>query len=168
MAEYSHALHLHGGWPRLPATHHTRLREAHRGATALAGHIEICASETPHTWCDAPLLRSNYLLIPLSTGESVAFFGGGQREGVLIAGHYKKLARHIDKVNTKSWGYGVLDNFVVKQLPALVTWALSLVYASRQTLVEETRIVPVAGPDGESGTGKGPIPVCRYVSLCHC
>nr|CAD1833672.1 unnamed protein product [Ananas comosus var. bracteatus] len=58
--------------------------------------------------------------------ESVAFFGGGSREK---AQNSEKLLEHSKLLLRKKWLYGILDDFVTKQLPHNVTWGLSLLYA---------------------------------------
>ncbi|CAN1224690.1 ABC transporter D family member 1 [Linum perenne] len=61
--------------------------------------------------------------------ESVAFFGGGAREKNMIESRFKELLRHSTLLLKKKWLYGILDDFVTKQLPHNVTWGLSLLYA---------------------------------------
>ncbi|KAJ4841526.1 ATP-binding cassette sub- D member 1 [Turnera subulata] len=61
--------------------------------------------------------------------ESVAFFGGGTREKMMIESRFWKLLEHSMLLLKKKWLYGILDDFVTKQLPHNVTWGLSLLYA---------------------------------------
>ncbi|KAG5245171.1 ABC transporter family member [Salix suchowensis] len=61
--------------------------------------------------------------------ESVAFFGGGKREKAMIESRFKELLDHSMLLLKKKWSYGILDDFVTKQLPHNVTWGLSLLYA---------------------------------------
>ncbi|GAB2210132.1 hypothetical protein Droror1_Dr00015390 [Drosera rotundifolia] len=61
--------------------------------------------------------------------ESVAFFGGGARERAMIESKFQKLLNHSMLLMRKKWLYGILDDFVTKQLPHNVTWGLSLLYA---------------------------------------
>lgn len=61
--------------------------------------------------------------------ESVAFFGGGAREKAMIESKFEKLLNHSLLLMRKKWLYGILDDFVTKQLPHNVTWGLSLLYA---------------------------------------
>ncbi|CAN0919587.1 ABC transporter D family member 1 [Linum grandiflorum] len=61
--------------------------------------------------------------------ESVAFFGGGAREKTMIESRFKELLQHSTLLLKKKWLYGILDDFVTKQLPHNVTWGLSLLYA---------------------------------------
>ncbi|GMH08156.1 hypothetical protein Nepgr_009996 [Nepenthes gracilis] len=61
--------------------------------------------------------------------ESVAFFGGGAREKVMIESKFQNLLNHSMLLIKKRWIYGILDDFVTKQLPHNVTWGLSLLYA---------------------------------------
>ncbi|CAI9284630.1 unnamed protein product [Lactuca saligna] len=61
--------------------------------------------------------------------ESVASFGGGAREKVMIESRFNELLAHAKILLRKKWLFGVLDDFVTKQLPHNVTWGLSLLYA---------------------------------------
>lgn len=61
--------------------------------------------------------------------ESVAFFGGGAREKEMIESRFKELFNHSMLLLKKKWLFGILDDFVTKQLPHNVTWGLSLLYA---------------------------------------
>lgn len=61
--------------------------------------------------------------------ESVAFFGGGSREKAMIESRFKKLVDHSLLNLKKKWMFGILDDFITKQLPHNVTWGLSLLYA---------------------------------------
>ncbi|ERN14929.1 hypothetical protein AMTRI_Chr02g213560 [Amborella trichopoda] len=61
--------------------------------------------------------------------ESVAFFGGGARERAMVDSRFKELLRHSELLLRKKWLYGILDDFITKQLPHNVTWGLSLLYA---------------------------------------
>ncbi|PIA50702.1 hypothetical protein AQUCO_01200132v1 [Aquilegia coerulea] len=61
--------------------------------------------------------------------ESVAFFGGGAREKAMVNSRFRELLDHSKLLLKKKWLYGILDDFVTKQLPHNVTWGLSLLYA---------------------------------------
>ncbi|XP_076946754.1 ABC transporter D family member 1-like [Bidens hawaiensis] len=61
--------------------------------------------------------------------ESVAFFGGGAREKAMIESRFNEVFVHAKTLLKKKWLFGVLDDFVTKQLPHNVTWGLSLLYA---------------------------------------
>ncbi|XP_072974928.1 ABC transporter D family member 1 [Typha angustifolia] len=61
--------------------------------------------------------------------ESVAFFGGGSREKAMVEAKFRKLLEHSAILLKRKWLYGILDDFVTKQLPHNVTWGLSLLYA---------------------------------------
>ncbi|KAM7517453.1 hypothetical protein LguiB_016415 [Lonicera macranthoides] len=61
--------------------------------------------------------------------ESVAFFGGGAREKAMIESRFGELLDHSILLLKKKWLFGILDDFVTKQLPHNVTWGLSLLYA---------------------------------------
>ncbi|KAG1369924.1 putative ABC transporter D family member 1 [Cocos nucifera] len=61
--------------------------------------------------------------------ESVAFFGGGSRERTMVDSRFRDLLHHSKILLRKKWLYGILDDFVTKQLPHNVTWGLSLLYA---------------------------------------
>ncbi|KAL5566353.1 hypothetical protein UlMin_029517 [Ulmus minor] len=61
--------------------------------------------------------------------ESVAFFGGGAREKAMVESKFGELLDHSLILLKKKWLFGVLDDFITKQLPHNVTWGLSLLYA---------------------------------------
>ncbi|KAK9078104.1 hypothetical protein SSX86_002161 [Deinandra increscens subsp. villosa] len=61
--------------------------------------------------------------------ESVAFFGGGAREKAMIESRFNEVLVHAKTLLKKKWLFGILDDFVTKQLPHNVTWGLSLLYA---------------------------------------
>ncbi|KAK7311131.1 hypothetical protein RJT34_09056 [Clitoria ternatea] len=61
--------------------------------------------------------------------ESVAFFGGGAREKAMVESRFRELLSHSNHVLKKKWLFGILDDFITKQLPHNVTWLLSLLYA---------------------------------------
>eukprot|EP00252_Welwitschia_mirabilis_P019071 TRINITY_DN4324_c0_g1_i1.p1 TRINITY_DN4324_c0_g1~~TRINITY_DN4324_c0_g1_i1.p1 ORF type:complete len:404 (-),score=99.02 TRINITY_DN4324_c0_g1_i1:418-1629(-) len=63
--------------------------------------------------------------------ESVAFFGGGPREKAMIEAKFKDLQQHSEDLLKKKWLFGIVDEFVTKQLPHNVTWGLSLMYAMK-------------------------------------
>ncbi|KAL0461296.1 UNVERIFIED_CONTAM: ABC transporter D family member 1 [Sesamum latifolium] len=61
--------------------------------------------------------------------ESVAFFGGGAREKEMIESRFRELCNHSMLLLKKKWLFGIIDDFITKQLPHNVTWGLSLLYA---------------------------------------
>ncbi|KAI3462063.1 hypothetical protein Pfo_018726 [Paulownia fortunei] len=61
--------------------------------------------------------------------ESVAFFGGGAREKEMIESRFRALFNHSMLLLKKKWLFGIIDDFITKQLPHNVTWGLSLLYA---------------------------------------
>lgn len=61
--------------------------------------------------------------------ESVAFFGGGAREKEMIESKFGALFNHSMLLLKKKWLFGIIDDFITKQLPHNVTWGLSLLYA---------------------------------------
>ncbi len=61
--------------------------------------------------------------------ESIAFFGGGPREGRTVAAHYDALVAQLRKVVNIKWRHSVADDFFTRQLPFNVTWGLTLLYA---------------------------------------
>ncbi|GER47623.1 ABC transporter D family member 1 [Striga asiatica] len=61
--------------------------------------------------------------------ESVAFFGGGAREKEMIESRFRDLFNHSKLFLKKKWLFGIIDDFITKQLPHNVTWGLSLLYA---------------------------------------
>ncbi|KAI9165040.1 hypothetical protein LWI28_006462 [Acer negundo] len=65
--------------------------------------------------------------------ESVAFFGGGAREKAMVESRFRELLDHSLLLLKKKWLFGIMDDFVTKQLPHNVTWGLSLLYAVEHT-----------------------------------
>lgn len=65
-----------------------------------------------------------------SHAESVAFFGGGDREGRTISGRFELLLQHLKHIMKCRWGYGIADDFLTKNLPHNVQWIVSLIYAA--------------------------------------
>ncbi|KAG9444196.1 hypothetical protein H6P81_015536 [Aristolochia fimbriata] len=61
--------------------------------------------------------------------ESIAFFGGGLRERNMVESRFRELLSHSELHLRKKWLFGVVDDFITKQLPHNVTWGLSLLYA---------------------------------------
>ncbi|WOL09483.1 hypothetical protein Cni_G18236 [Canna indica] len=61
--------------------------------------------------------------------ESIAFFGGGSREKAMVESRFRELLEHCKIHMRNKWLYGILDEFITKQLPHNVTWGLSLLYA---------------------------------------
>ncbi|XP_014508756.1 ABC transporter D family member 1 [Vigna radiata var. radiata] len=61
--------------------------------------------------------------------ESVAFFGGGSREKAMVESRFRELLTHSKLLLKRKWLFGILDDFITKQLPHNVTWGLSLLYA---------------------------------------
>ncbi|CAL0320367.1 unnamed protein product [Lupinus luteus] len=64
--------------------------------------------------------------------ESVAFFGGGAREKAMVESRFIELLNHSKYLLKKKWVFGILDDFITRQLPNNVTWLLSLLYAVEQ------------------------------------
>ncbi|MBA0760996.1 hypothetical protein Gotri_023705, partial [Gossypium trilobum] len=60
--------------------------------------------------------------------ESIAFFGGGAREKAMVESRFRDLLDHSSLLLKKKWQFGILDDFVTKQFPHIVTWGLSLLY----------------------------------------
>ncbi|WOL12707.1 ABC transporter D family member 1-like isoform X1 [Canna indica] len=61
--------------------------------------------------------------------ESIAFFGGGSREKAMVDSRFRELLQHCKIHLRNKWLYGIIDDFITKQLPHNVTWVLSLLYA---------------------------------------
>lgn len=47
----------------------------------------------------------------------------------MVEAKFKELLNHSSSVLKKKWLFGILDDFITKQLPHNVTWGLSLLYA---------------------------------------
>lgn len=61
--------------------------------------------------------------------ESVAFFGGGMREGGTISRHLDALLAQLLKVSKARWAHAIVDDLLSKQLPHNATWCLTMLYA---------------------------------------
>ncbi|KAK9820297.1 hypothetical protein WJX72_008694 [[Myrmecia] bisecta] len=64
--------------------------------------------------------------------ESIAFFGGGAREGSTVSTYFNKLMGHLRRMIGIRWAYSIADDFFTRQLPQNVTWGLTLLYALDQ------------------------------------
>ena len=64
-----------------------------------------------------------------SHAESVAFFGGGDREAATVGARFSELLKHSASLARARWAHAVADDFFSKQLPHNVTWALTVLYA---------------------------------------
>ncbi|KAJ6806420.1 ABC transporter D family member 1 [Iris pallida] len=85
-----------------------------------------------------------FMLSRLRThAESVAFFGGGSREKAMVDSRFKELLDHSKVLLKKKWLYGILDDFITKQLPNNVTWGVSLLYAMEHK--GDRALTPVQG-----------------------
>lgn len=47
----------------------------------------------------------------------------------MVDSKFKDLLDHSEILLKKKWLFGILDDFITKQLPHNVTWGISLVYA---------------------------------------
>ena len=47
----------------------------------------------------------------------------------MVESRFQELLDHSKLLLKRKWVFGVLDDFITKQLPHNVTWALSLLYA---------------------------------------
>jgi hypothetical protein len=47
----------------------------------------------------------------------------------MVEAKFKELLTHSSSLLKKKWLFGILDDFITKQLPHNVTWGLSLLYA---------------------------------------
>lgn len=75
--------------------------------------------------------------------ESIAFFGGGPREGRTVAAYFDTLTVHLRHVANIKWMHSVADDFFTKQLPFNVTWVLTLMYALDQGEVADDPVAQV-------------------------
>ncbi len=75
--------------------------------------------------------------------ESIAFFGGGPREGRTVAAYFDRLTQHLLHVANIKWLHSVADDFFTKQLPFNVTWVLTLMYAVDQGEVANDPVAQV-------------------------
>ncbi|CAI5535931.1 unnamed protein product [Closterium sp. Naga37s-1] len=70
--------------------------------------------------------------------ESVAFFGGGDREHAVVADRFDRVMEHRRGVLSRRWFFGIADEFITKQLPHNVTWGLSMLYAMDYSLTDSS------------------------------
>lgn len=61
--------------------------------------------------------------------ESVAFFGGGAREGGTITRHLDSLLVQLLRVSRARWLHSIVDDLLSKQLPHNATWCLTMLFA---------------------------------------
>lgn len=47
----------------------------------------------------------------------------------MVEARFKELLHHSSLLLKKKWLFGIIDEFITKQLPHNVTWGLSLLYA---------------------------------------
>lgn len=47
----------------------------------------------------------------------------------MVESRFKELLSHSMSLLKRKWLFGILDDFITKQLPHNVTWGLSLLYA---------------------------------------
>eukprot|EP00039_Didymoeca_costata_P001964 m.56591 g.56591 ORF g.56591 m.56591 type:complete len:1243 (+) comp11047_c0_seq2:42-3770(+) len=70
--------------------------------------------------------------------ESVAFFGGDQVEGETCRKNFNSMMESEYNLARSVFQHSVTDDFIIQQLPAIVTWGLSFLYAVRmRTITEE-------------------------------
>eukprot|EP00051_Salpingoeca_urceolata_P007072 m.93906 g.93906 ORF g.93906 m.93906 type:complete len:1288 (+) comp15107_c1_seq1:555-4418(+) len=67
--------------------------------------------------------------------EAIAFFRGEQREKAVVHGHFEDLANHNRRMMSVHWLHDIFDDFIVKELPHIVTWAFSFLYVVRAAAV---------------------------------
>ena len=85
-----------------------------------------------------PLVRARYVHTRLRThAESVAFFGGDDVEGDICAKQYGELVAHQKKYLSAQWTHSIFDDFIIKQLPPIVTWVLTFAYVIRLAKVKD-------------------------------
>ena len=64
-----------------------------------------------------------------AAAESVAFFGGGPKEGKSIDARFNALSRHIVASSAQKLRYSIVDTFLTRHLPHSMTWVVSLIFA---------------------------------------
>ena len=67
-------------------------------------------------------------------GESVAFFGGDQRERAIASHSFDAVHKHERHLARVHLSFDIVSDFISKQLPTMVTWAISYMYTLRATL----------------------------------
>ena len=95
------------------------------------------SSPPPVRWI-LPLGDARYVHTRLRThAESVAFFGGDDVEGNICAKQYGELVEHQQKYLSAQWTHSIFDDFIIKQLPPIVTWVLTFAYVIRLAKVKD-------------------------------
>lgn len=64
-------------------------------------------------------------------GESVAFFGGDQRERAIASASFSAVVNHEQKLARVHWSFDIVSDFISRQLPTMVTWGISYLYTLR-------------------------------------
>ena len=113
--------------------------------------LNTAACGCEHTLAAEPTVDSVILLYCRNVhtrlrthAESIAFFGGGPREGRTVAAYFDRLTQHLLHVANIKWLHSVADDFFTKQLPFNVTWVLTLMYAVDQGEVANDPVAQVA------------------------
>lgn len=57
------------------------------------------------------------------------FSSGALCDEQMVESRFQELLDHSKILLKKKWLFGILDDFITKQLPHNVTWGLSLLYA---------------------------------------
>lgn len=74
-------------------------------------------------WC-SPKLSQTLLVLAINF-----LYLYGLNTEQMIESRFKELLNHSVSLLQRRWMFGILDDFITKQLPHNVTWGLSLLYA---------------------------------------
>jgi len=81
--------------------------------------------------------------------ESVAFFGGDQVENEVVDEKFKKLSDHISMSQIQNLRFNLFNNFMIRQTPDLMSFALRMYYA--MTYVTDASVASSGGDISSTG-----------------
>eukprot|EP00942_MAST-04A_sp_MAST-4A-sp1_P002841 g2841.t1 len=81
--------------------------------------------------------------------ESVAFFGGDQVENEVVDEKFKKLKEHISMSQIQNLRFNLFNNFMIRQTPDLMSFALRMYYA--MTFVTDKSVANSGGEISSTG-----------------
>lgn len=79
----------------------------------------------------------------------------------MVEARFKELLHHSSLLLKKKWLFGIIDEFITKQLPHNVTWGLSLLYA-----MEHKGDRALTSTQGDTQTNYEFVYSCTVLILC--
>lgn len=71
----------------------------------------------------------NPVCVPRQASESIAFFGGDDREHEIIRARFRALTELREATAWKTWRFEVLNRFFIDKLPATLTFVVRMLFA---------------------------------------